>query len=306
MFFVIALYALFASVFTVSKEALLYAKPFFLVGTRMVIAGGAMLVFQYFKDKQALSYKKGTLSGIVLLALFGVYLTNVFEFWGLQYLTSFKTCFIYSLSPFVAALFSYLLFNEVLTKKKWLGLLVGFLGFIPVLVSESTQEDLAGTIWVFSWAELAVIIAAISSVYGWILLKKLAHHEGYSPFVANGYTMLLGGSFALIHSLCAESWDPIPVSNLSIVIECTLFLIVISNCVCYNLYGYLLRKFSATFMSFAGLTTPLFTALFGWLVFGEIATVSFYISYIIVFVGLLIFYQEELKEMAKNIFHHEV
>lgn len=302
MFLVLILYALFASVFTVSKEALFYSKPFFLVGGTKLLAGIGMVLYLYLRDRSALCYKKGTLGRILKLGFINIYLTNVFEFWGLQYLTSFKTCFIYSLSPFVAALFSYLLFNETLTKRKWWGLAIGFLGFIPVLMSQSTQEDAAGTLWVFSWAELAVICAAVSSVYGWIVLKQLSHHDGYSPLAANGYSMLLGGTLALVHSFFAESWDPIPVTNMAVVLQCSLFLVIVSNCICYNLYGYLLRRFSATFMSFAGLTTPLFTVLFGWLVFNEIANVSFYASYVIVFLGLVVFYQEELRMTAKAAF----
>ena len=49
-------------------------------------------------------------------------------------------------------------------------------------------------------------------------------------------------------------------------------------------------------MSFAGFTTPLFTALFGWLLLGEIVTWPFYISFVIVLLGLLLFDQEELKQ----------
>ncbi|MCV5950917.1 DMT family transporter, partial [Escherichia coli] len=64
----------------------------------------------------------------------------------------------------------------------------------------------------------------------------------------------------------------------------------------YNLYGTLLKRYSATFMSFAGFTTPLFTALFGWLVLGEIVTWPFYVSFCIVLLGLVLFDQEELKQ----------
>lgn len=243
MLLVLLLYALFASIFTVSKEALVYAKPFFLVGARMAVAGGLMLVFQYFKDKKAFVYKPGSWGRILRLALFNIYITNVFEFWGLQYLTSFKTCFIYSLSPFASALFSYFLFSEKLTQRKWIGLIIGFLGFIPVLVSQSGAEDLAGSLGVFSWAELAVVCAAVSSVYGWILLKQLVFQDGYSPFIANGTSMLIGGVFALVHSVATETWDPVPATNFPVVIQCTLFLIIVSNCICYNLYGYLLKSF---------------------------------------------------------------
>ncbi len=301
MIFVFLLYALFASVFTASKEALTYAQPFFLVGIRMGIAGTLMLAFQYFRKPESIRLKKGSFGRIFRLALFNIYLTNVFEFWGLQYLPAFKTCFIYSLSPFVSAFLSYLMFSEVLTKKKWVGLIVGFVGFIPILAAHTSQEEQAGQVWIFSWAELAVVIAAISSVYGWILLKQLVRQDSYSPLVANGMSMVMGGSFALIHSFIKEDWSPVPVTEYIPFLECTLFLIIVSNCIAYNLYGHLLKRFSPTFMAFAGLTTPLFTALFGWIFHGEVATMSFYISFSIVFLGLFLFYEEELKEGARKI-----
>ncbi len=296
MFYVVLLYALFASVFTASKQALEYAPPVFLVGARMMLAAVFMLGFSYFIQKKPISIKSGSIKRLFGLALFNIYLTNIFEFWGLQYLTSFKTCFIYSLSPFLSALLSYFIFSEAMTKRKWTGLIVGFLGFIPILLSKTSQEELAGDFLIFSWAELAVIGAAIASVYGWILLKQLINDDGYSPVSANGLSMFIGGSLALAHSLFTEDWNPTPIHGPILpFLECTIFLIIVSNCIAYNLYGYLLKRFSATFMSFAGLTTPLFSALFGWIFHSEVPTVSFYISFFIVFSGLYLFYQEELS-----------
>lgn len=294
---VFLLYGLFASSFTISKMGLEYAQPFFFVGTRMFAAGGLLLLYQYFFRREQCYICKKDIWRIFLLGAFNIYLTNIFEFWGLQYLTSFKTCFIYSLSPFLSALFSFLIFSEVMTPRKWLGLLVGFAGIAPVLLSQTTAEERAGQIFLFSWAELAVVSASICSVYGWILLKQLIKTNGYSPLTANGASMLIGGSMALIHSFCVESWNPIPATEYITFLECTFLLILISNFICYNLYGYLLKNYSATFMSFAGLSTPLFTALLGWLFLGETVTWHFYVSLGIVSVGLLAFYQEELKSV---------
>jgi drug/metabolite transporter (DMT)-like permease len=297
MSFVFLLYALFASVFTVAKEALLAASPFFLLGSRMLLAGVLMLIFQYFRKGALLKLTKEQLIQVLLLGFFNIYLTNALELWGLQYLTSFKTCFLYSLSPFLTALISYLTFQETLNWKKWIGLLVGFSGFIPILLSQGNQEGISGKFGAFSGAELAVLSAVLSSVFGWIILKKLVFHMKCPYLVANGYSMLLGGLIGLVHSMLFENWNPIPVSNTLRWLECSLFLIIVSNCICYNLYGWLLKKFSSTFMSFAGLSTPLFTALFGWFFFDERPQWDFFASLMIVFFGLLMFYLEELKEM---------
>lgn len=296
MYYVILLYALFASVFTISKTGLEYAQPFFLVGTRMMLAGIILLAYQIIVNKQKFNFDKKTWLRIFLLGFLNIYLTNVLEFWGLKYLTSFKTCFIYSLSPFFSALFCYFLFSEKLTMKKWMGLLIGFAGFIPILMNQTSVEQETGHFLIFSWAEISVMFATIFSVYGWILLMQLVKDSKLSPLTANGSSMLLGGTFALIQSILVESWDPLPVSNFAIYVECTLLLIVVSNLICYNLYGTLLKRYSATFISFAGLTTPLFTALYGWVFLGEVVTWPFYISFFIVLFGLIIFDQSELKE----------
>ncbi|CCB87681.1 MULTISPECIES: DMT family transporter [Parachlamydia] len=296
MYLVILLYALFASVFTISKTGLQYAQPFFFVGTRMLCAGILMLAYQFFRARDQFTISKKDLFLFVGLGFFSIYLTNILEFWGLKYLTTFKTCFIYSLSPFVSALLSYLLFSEVMTGKKWLGLLIGFSGFIPILLTTTQEEELTGHFFILSWAEIAVIIAAISSVYGWILLKQLVADRGYSPMMANGVSMLIGGSFALIHSWGVESWSPAPYNEFFPFVECAILLIIVSNLICYNLYGFLLRKYSPTFMSFAGFTTPFFTALFGWFYLGETVSLPFFISAGIVLIGLFVFYLEELKK----------
>ncbi len=299
MFFVILLYALFASVFTLAKTGLEYTQPLFLVGSRMFAAGLLIVAYQWFFNRDQLKFKKEHIWRFLRLAAFNIYLTNIFELWGLQYLTSFKTCFIYSLSPFVSALFSYLMFSETLNTKKWMGLLIGFCGFIPILLSETSSEEQTGHLWFFSWAEIAVMLAVVSSVYGWILLRQLVKENSYSPLTANGFSMAIGGAMALIHSGFVENWDPLPVTEYIPFLECSLLLMIISNFIAYNLYGFLLRKYTATFVSFAGFITPLFTALFGWFFLGETVTMPFYISAVIVFSGLTLFHQEELKQGYK-------
>lgn len=295
MHLVILLYALFASVFTVSKTGLQYTQPLFFVGSRMMIAGVAMLAYLYFFKRESLRLNKDDFWRVFRLAAFNIYFTNMFEFWGLQYLPSFKTCFIYSLSPFVSALLSYWLFSEKMTPKRWLGFALGFLGFLPILLNETSTEEGMGHLFFLSWAEISVILAALCSVYGWILLRQLVRENGLSPMMANALSMTLGGSMATVHSAFTENWNPIPVTEIFPFLECTFLLILISNFICYNLYGHLLKRFTATFMSFAGFTTPLFTALFGWLYLGEVVSLPFFISAAVVFCGLLVFYQDELR-----------
>lgn len=296
MYLIFVLYALFGSVFTAGKIGLEHAEPVFLIGFRMVIAGLILGLYQLIRDPKKLNVPLNLVPKVVLLGLFNIYFTNAFEFWGMQYLSSAKTSFIYSLSPFFAALLSYFVFGESLSRKKLAGLIIGFIGFIPILWKEDVGDLSQVSFGFISLAEAAVIFAAMATVYGWILMRQLID-KGISPIVSNAYSMFLGGVFSLLHSSFTENWSPVPITGeLAPLMETIIWMVVVSSLICYNLYGYLLKRFSVTFLSFAGFTTPFFTAIFSWFLIGETLGTSFFLSALVVFIGLFLFYQEELKE----------
>ena len=298
MALVVLLFALFASLFTLSKTALEFSEPFFLIGSRMSIAGCLLLAHQYLFNFKNFKINLKSLGSLTILGIVSIYITNIAEIWGIQYMSSAKACLIYSLSPFVAALVAYLVLKEVMSSRKWLGLSLGFVGILPILLTGTAATELSNNILIMSWPEAAIIVAVIASVYGWILLKKILTEYRYTPLLANGFSMLIGGVLALLHSyLSGESWNPVPVADGQFMpfFECAIWMLIISNIICYNLYGYLLTKFSATFMALAGLITPFFASLFGWYFLDEIITWHFYASMTIFSLGLFVFYQEELS-----------
>jgi drug/metabolite transporter (DMT)-like permease len=70
----------------------------------------------------------------------------------------------------------------------------------------------------------------------------------------------------------------------------------ISNIVCYNVYGYLLKKYTATFLSFVGLLSPFFASLSEWVFLKQTPSWGILSSSLIVVFGLWIVYKEELKQ----------
>lgn len=294
---VIMLFALFASLFTLQKETLNYSQPFFLVGSRMLFAGCILLAYIFFTNKEKLKLNKKHLATFVFLGISNIYLTNIFEIWGINNMVSAKACLLYSLSPFVAAIVAFFVLREVISTNKLIGMLIGFLGLFPIHFSQSGEELASGTFAMLSLAELSIVGAVFFSVYGWILLKKIIVTYKYSPLVANGYSMLIGGILALMHSYYSgENWGPLPVTNYQPFIINSLIMCTISNIICYNLYGYLLKRFTATFMSFAGLITPLFASIYGYLFLQESISWHFFASILCFTIGLSIFYKAEISK----------
>lgn len=297
MLLIVLLYALFASSFSLSKAILQYTTPTFLVGVRMVVAGIILLAYQYFSPREKFKVKKKHIWLFLQIILFGIYISYLLRFWGLKYMPSFKAAFIYNLSPFLSSYYSYLFFNERITKKQWLGLMIGFIGLLPVIMSSSASEQVLGEFAFISWPELAIIGAVILHSYSWIVVRKLVKDKSYSPMMVNGISMTCGGMLALGTSFATETITATPlVTHIKPFLILLTAVILISNIICHNLYGFLLKKYSATFLSFAGFLSPLFTALYGWLFLGEIITWHFYVSAAIVFIGLALFYQDEFKQ----------
>lgn len=296
MFEVLLLYALCASSFTISKAVLAYSAPIFFVAVRMIIAGALLLGFVYLRNIN-MKIKREDLGLFTAIVMFHIYLAYVFDLWSLQFVSSFKSSFFFNLSPFITALLAYFFLGESMTRNKWLGLVIGFIGFLPMLLRDVPTEEVVGSLFWISKPEFFLLLAVTSSCVGWISMSGLLK-KGYSPYFINGFGMLVGGLLALLTSVQTEWAAGVPVSEWQPFIGLTFLIIVACNFIFYNFYGHLLHKYTATFLSFAGFSCPLFAALYGVLFLGEQVTWHFFAASLIVSVALYLFYQEELKQQG--------
>jgi drug/metabolite transporter (DMT)-like permease len=294
MWQVFLMYALFGSIFTVGKVGLAASQPYFLTGTRMLIAGGLLLgYFCYRHPDKKISFSKHDWQLLALVAFFNVFITNAFEFWGLQYMSAAKTCLIYSLSPFAAALIAYFFGTERLSGKKWLGLGIGFLSFGPLMLGPWLDGSQTGADSRELMAEGALAISAITAVIGWTFVRQLTVDKQMPHPLVNGISFLLAGILCMLTSLSIETWDPLPVFVWTDFLWSLIYIVLIHNLICYSIYAASLRRFSVTFMAFSGLSCPLFAALFGWLFLEEMLAASFWLAFAGILCGLYLFHQED-------------
>ena len=109
--------------------------------------------------------------------------------------------------------------------------------------------------------------------------------------------MIMGGLLTFPASLIFETWQPIQESDLSFFILLLFLIVIAGNIVFYNFYGALLKKYTVTFIAISSLMCPLFTAVLSNIFLGEKITLSLFISNLIVFIGLYIYYQDEQKQV---------
>jgi drug/metabolite transporter (DMT)-like permease len=300
-FLILLVNAIFAFVFSLEQFALVHSYPLFITGLRMLIGGVSLFGYQWYADKNAFSFKVkqaklATSWLIFLLAFFNVYVTNGAEIWGLQYVSGAKAAFISNLAPFASAFFSYFYFNETMNGKKFLGLIIALLGFMPVILMQTACEKNLSHIGFLTSADFALLLATITFVYGWILMQQLIKKGLFDYKAANAVSMLLGSLFCFAHSLITEPWYPLPVKegvdwpSLWLLI---ISMVVLSNIIAYLAYSALLKRYTATFLSFTSFSSYLCAALYDWLFAGLLVSWQVWVGSAIFMVGLYIFYKEE-------------
>lgn len=289
MFFLLVMYALFGLTFIIGRDVMTYMPPMFFIALRMLLAGSILGIYIFVRHKKELRFKKEELPWFIGSIFFHIYCAYVLEYISLQYLSGSRVALFYNLSPFITGLLAYLFFAERLTHKRILGLCIGFAAFIPSMTSEIGLHLPNGP-------ELLLLISITSSCIGWMIMKKLTQTYKHSFLVVNTIAMLGGGLLSLGTSYLFEAWPSVSHILSSETCMRDLFgLIFIANIICYNLYAYLLHRYSPTLISFFGCITPLFAALFGHLWLHESINASFFITVAIAALGLYIFYQEDIR-----------
>jgi drug/metabolite transporter (DMT)-like permease len=255
----------------------------------------------------------------------------LFKAYALKNMLTSKAAFLASLDPFVTALYAYLFWGERLTKKKIIGIVLGFTGTLILLISSSTGEN-ALLVWsIFSYPEIAALLAMAIGRIGWMFVQQLLRKERYTPAEVNGLLMTISGILAfttpfmwsgLITILGVmpflRAYLPVysltdataflhltigPSTYLPLIFFAVLYTVLVGNVIGYTMYAGFLKRHTATFVSLAGFSVPLYVYFFSNILLGEPLTLNFLYASCVTFIGLLIFYQDEINHISHGRLH---
>ena len=297
MFLPLLLDAIFAATFILGGKATSFVPPLFYVGLRMIISGTLLLAYLACFTKEKLTIAKKHVGWFLGIIVFHIYFAFVLEYICYDYLPASYVALVYNISPFITALFAYLCLSERITKKQWLGILIGVGAMLPFALLQGApttariQVGLLGSIL----AQFTAIMSVVATCGGWVFFKKVTVDLKYSCLFANGVGMIFGGILSYISSLCIETQPTLStVLNPYFLILLGLS-ILIGNVIVYNMYGLLLKRYSTTLMSLSSCTIPLFAALYDWAWLGTPIGPLFIVTALITSVGIYIFYKDELR-----------
>lgn len=290
MFSILMMYAISASTFFFGSQLVLYSSPLFISGMRTLIAGGMFLVYTW-RTKQGTLPIKLLLLPCAGIAVYSFFLSNTLKFWALQHASTSHAAVISIVEPLFVVIMAFVMFNERMTIGKWIGMALCMGSGLMLTHGVSEHWNMFAFI---SVPGLFLCIAVASSAYGALLMHKLIRYENASASLVMGMSMAIAGIMALTATFTEVSSCRVTIDSIMPFAGNLMAMIVLSNIIAYGLYGTLLKRYSALFISCGSFARPLFTALYKWVFFNEAFSLEIMGGVALLSLGLVILYNEEI------------
>jgi drug/metabolite transporter (DMT)-like permease len=235
---------------------------------------------------QTIGLKKGQLHQVLILAaLFAIQL-SMFYF-GLSKSNASRGTLIVNLLPFwVLFLAHFFIPGDRITKRKFLGILLGF-GGVAFMFAEKTGVT-AG----FRVGDLIILTATTIWACSVIYLKRII--GSFNPFQVTFYSMVFSVPIFFIEALL---WDRPMIFKLNLqIIGAVLYQSLITAAFGFVAWNTLLQKYGAVALHSFIFIMPIAGVALGGLVMGDPITLKILIALVLIVVGILVVHLKPRKE----------
>ncbi|MDF2572012.1 MAG: protein of unknown function transrane [Sporomusa sp.] len=209
------------------------APPFLFAGTRFFFAGLIVLVTVKCLNGE-IGVKYGSRQDVLSVGIFMTAIMFGCLYWGERYISSSVAALLAATTPIMIAVVEWFQGARENVWIKGSGLLISFIGVgvavLPALGIDVTKEAVL--------AVVVILAAEVGCVFGTMTSKKILA-AGVSPFVLNGWQMVIGGMMLVLLSVVTES------AAVDINYEVTfswLYLVILGSLAGHGSYYWLVRR----------------------------------------------------------------
>lgn len=236
------------------------ASQIVFAGIRFMMAGFLVLLFASIREGK-LVYPYKSMIKYVIPVCFAQTVGQYFFFYiGVAHTSGVKSAIITGLGNFIAILFSCLLFRkEKLTKRKFLGCVLGFAGVVVINLMGNSLDvgiTLLGDGFVF----IAQLSYGMSTVLIHIFSKKV------SPVILSGSQFFVGGMLLILIGTAMGGH----LEHVTLAGGCLIFYLAMVSAVAYTLWSILLTYNDVSKVAVFGFVNPLISVVLSALILGEV------------------------------------
>jgi len=291
--FLIYLPALLAMVFfgmsfIWTKVLLDYYGPITIIFLRLIISAILLTVFIFARG--GIKVKKSDYKYFFILALFEPFLYFLGENYGIRYVSPTVASIIISTIPVVTPIFSYIFLNEKLSIYNIAGLLISFLGVIIVLTAKNSTL-------VFSLKGILLLFLSVLAAVGYSIIAKPLTGR-YSSVKIVYLQNIIGILYFAPLLFTLEIKELVQTSLNFEIINALLQLAVFASTLAFILMTTSIRKLGVNKTNVFVNLIPVATALFAFILYGQILSIQEIIGILVVIIGLFLAQKRKYEKIV--------
>lgn len=244
----LAVYVIWGTTYFAIKVAIEGLPPFFLSGTRFLVAGSVLVAWQALRGRPMPTSKQWRGAAVLgfLLLVVGNGCVAVAERW----VSSGATVALISVMPLATALWSGA-FGQWPRRLEWGAIALGGLGAAVMLLGRDLQASMTGT--------LIILFGATCWSLGTVLARRLDVPKGLTGF---GAEMFTAGLMAL--TLSASRGEPWTLPHSPRVGWAWAYLVVFGSLIAFSAYRFVVERISPTLAATYAYVNPPVGLFVGW------------------------------------------
>ena len=189
---------------------MLFALPFY-----------AAAMWYYFANQQLKKVKPSTYFAAGLIGLLGYYLSSLFDFIGLQYVSASIERIILFIYPTLAVLLNLLIFKVAITKRQWLAILITYIGIGLAYWGELNQIPDTKMFFFGTWM---ILLCAITFAFYLVGSGKIIPKIGAPQFTS--LSMLAASVGIFIHYFVTHQQGIASIVDMPILYSSSIWLVI--------------------------------------------------------------------------------
>lgn len=189
---------------------MLFALPFY-----------AAAMWYYFANQQLKKVKPSTYFAAGLIGLLGYYMSSLFDFIGLQYVSASIERIILFIYPTLAVLLNLLIFKVAITKRQWLAILITYIGIGLAYWGELNQIPDTKMFFFGTWM---ILICAITFAFYLVGSGKIIPKIGAPQFTS--LSMLAASVGIFIHYFVTHQQGIASIVDMPILYSSSVWLVI--------------------------------------------------------------------------------
>ncbi len=189
---------------------MLFALPFY-----------AAAMWYYFANQQLKKVKPSTYFAAGLIGLLGYYMSSLFDFIGLQYVSASIERIILFIYPTLAVLLNLLIFKVAITKRQWLAILITYIGIGLAYWGELNQIPDTKMFFFGTWM---ILLCAITFAFYLVGSGKIIPKIGAPQFTSQ--SMLAASVGIFIHYFVTHQQGIASIVDMPIFYSSSIWLVI--------------------------------------------------------------------------------